>query len=63
LENVYIGVPEETGLASFQSIMKSKSKSLVTTAQNRGLSVGEYLFDLMSGDTKSNFILSKCTRG
>lgn len=63
LENIYIGVPDETGLASFLSIMKSKSKSLVTTAQNRGLSVGEYLFDLMSGDTKSNFILSKCTRG
>ena len=63
LENIYIGVPDETGLASFQSIMKSKSKSLVNTAQNLGLSVGEYLFDLMSGDTKSNFILQKFING
>jgi AAA15 family ATPase/GTPase len=63
LENIYIGIPDETGLASFQSIAKTKTKSLVKTSQDLGLSIGEYLFDLMSGDSKSNFILKKYIKG
>jgi predicted ATPase len=59
LENIYIGVPDETGLASFQRIRKNRTKSLINTTQNLGLSIGEYLFDLMSGDSKSNLILQK----
>lgn len=59
LERIYIGTPDENGLASFQRIAKSKVKSLVGTAQDNGLSVGEYLFDLMSGDSKSSFILKR----
>ena len=63
LDRIYIGIPDETGLATFQSIAKSKIKALIGTSQNLGLSVGEYLFDLMSGDSKSNFILKKFTKG
>ncbi len=63
LERIYIGLPDETGLASFQNIAKNKAKSLVGTSQDLGLSVGEYLFDLMSGDSKSNFILKQFIKG
>jgi AAA15 family ATPase/GTPase len=63
LERIYIGLPDETGLASFQNIAKNKAKSLVGTSQNLGLSVGEYLFDLMSGDYKSTRILKQFIKG
>lgn len=63
LERIYIGLPDETGLASFQNIAKNKAKSLVGTSQDLGLSVGEYLFDLMSGDYKSTLILKKFIKG
>lgn len=62
LERIYIGVPDETGLASFESIAKSRAKSLINTSRALGLSVGEYLFDLMSGDSKSTYILKKYIR-
>jgi len=63
LERIYIGLPDETGLASFQNIAKNKAKSLIGTSQDLGLSVGEYLFDLMSGDSKSTFILKQFIKG
>lgn len=63
LERIYIGVPEETGLASFCSIARNKVKSVIGTAQDLGLSVGEYLFDLMSGDSKTTFILNTFIKG
>ncbi|MEA5028979.1 MAG: ATP-binding protein [Sphaerochaeta associata] len=63
LERIYIGLPDETGLASFQNIAKSKAKSLVGTSQDLGLSVGEYLFDLMAGDSKSSLILKHFIKG
>ncbi|MDY0289168.1 MAG: ATP-binding protein [Sphaerochaeta sp.] len=59
LERVYIGVPDDNGIASFGHIAKSKAKSLRTTSHALGLSVGEYLFDLMSFDLKSSYILKK----
>ena len=63
LERIYIGLPDETSLASFQNITKNKAKSLVGTSQDLGLSVGEYLFDLMSGDYKSTLILKQFIKG
>ncbi|MBI9096373.1 MAG: ATP-binding protein [Sphaerochaeta sp.] len=63
LERIYIGIPDETGLASFGNIAKNKAKSLIGTSQDLGLSVGEYLFDLMSGNSKSTFILNKFIKG
>ena len=63
LERIYIGLPDETGLASFQNIAKNKAKSLVGTSQDLGLSVGEYLFDLMTGDSKSSLILKHFIKG
>lgn len=63
LERIYIGIPEETGLASFHSIAKNKVKSVIGTAQDLGLSVGEYLFDLMSGDSITTLILNTFIKG
>ena len=63
LERIYIGVPDENGVASFEHIAKSKAKSLINTSHALGLSVGEYLFDLMSGDSKSSYILKKFIKG
>ena len=59
LESLYIGKPGGKGSATFQKVSKGKQKLLRNTAQNIGLSVGEYLFDLMSGDSKSSSILDK----
>lgn len=57
-ERIYVGIPNETGLASFQTIAKGKSRALVRTAHDSGLSAAEYLFELMAGDAKSNHILN-----
>lgn len=59
LERIYIGVPDGTGAATFVNIAKSRTKSLINTTHSLGISVGEYLFDLMSGDSKSSYILKK----
>lgn len=57
-ESIYVGVPNEKGLAQFKRIQKSKIKVLVSVARDLGTSVGEYLFELMAGDDDSAAILS-----
>lgn len=63
LERIYIGVPDETGVASFDNITESRAKALINASHTLGLSVGEYLFDLMSGDVKSSYILKNYVKG
>jgi predicted ATPase len=57
-ESIYIGVPNEDGNAIFHTVAQNRRKLLVTASQNNGLSVGEYLFDLMAGGYKSSYILN-----
>ncbi len=56
-EKIYIGVPNEDGVAEFRRVQKNKVKKIVANARDLGLSVGEYLFELLSGDSDSYEIL------
>ena len=56
-EKIYIGVPNEDGVAEFRRVQKNKVKNIVANARDLGLSVGEYLFELLSGDSDSYEIL------
>lgn len=49
-EKVYVGIPNENGIASFKRIRPSKVKEAVSTAYKHGFGLGEYLFSLMSDD-------------
>jgi len=57
-EIIYIGVPSNKGVAEFRKIQKSKLKILISNARDMDLSVGEYLFELLSGDSDSFEILN-----
>lgn len=52
-EKIYVGVPNEEGVAVFRSIKKQKIKRIVGDARDLDLSVGEYIFELLSGDSDS----------
>lgn len=56
-EKIYVGVPNANGVAEFRRIQKNKVKKIVSNARDLGLSVGEYLFELLSGDSDSFEIL------
>lgn len=57
-ESIYIGLPNNDGIARFKRINPSKMKKLLQQARSLDISVGEYLFDLMSSDEDANFILN-----
>ena len=57
-ESIYVGVPNGEGIAVFKRIRDSKIKSVLKTARDLEISIGEYLFELMSGDEDSAVILS-----
>ena len=48
---IYIGSSVDTGVAQFFRIAHSKEKKLLSAAQTYDLSIGEYLFELMSGES------------
>lgn len=57
-ENLYIGVPNADGVASFRRMNPSKLKGAISTAYNRGFGLGEYLFSLMSDEGDGARVLS-----
>ena len=56
-EVIYIGVPNEDGVARFKRIKRNKIKGIIDTVRALETSVGEYLFELMAGDEDSVEIL------
>lgn len=56
-DNLYVGVPKKNGVAEFRKIQKNKVKLLISNARDMDLSVGEYLFELLSGDSDAFVIL------
>ncbi len=56
-EKIYVGVPNANGVAVFRRIQKNKVKKIMANARDLGLSVGEYLFELLSGDSDSFEVL------
>lgn len=57
-ESIYVGVPNESGIASFKRIQHTKVRSLINVSHDLEVSIGEYLFELLSGDEDSAAILS-----
>ena len=57
-DSIYVGVPNEDGVALFRKIQPKKIKYLLNTTRKLETSIGEYLFELMSGDSDSSKILS-----
>lgn len=57
-DSIYVGIPNDEGIASFRRINPRKMKHLIATTRKLETSIGEYLFDLMSGDSDSSKILS-----
>lgn len=55
--SIFIGVPNEDGTASFRRINNSKTKELLRVSRGLEMSIGEYIFELMSGDDDSSDIL------
>ncbi len=48
-EDIYIGIPNDKGIAKFIKVKKSRKKSLMNDAGKYSRSVGDYVFELMSG--------------
>lgn len=57
-EKIYVGTPMSDGIACFKKILPSRIKNLISAARDIGMSVGEYLFALMAGDSDSVSTLS-----
>ena len=49
LSNIYIGLPNPKGMAKFFKVRQSMQKALINEASNVDISVGDYIFDLLSG--------------
>lgn len=47
-ENIYVGVPSNNGVAQFKRIKAGRVSKARDAAYNRGMGLGEYLFELMS---------------
>lgn len=48
--NIYIGMPNGKHLATFSRILSSKVQQLLRDVTEVGLSIGDYIFELMSGE-------------
>lgn len=47
--NVYVGIPHSNGIAKFSRIRQSAQKTIISDASSLGMSVGDYIFELLSG--------------
>lgn len=56
--HIYLGIPNDMGLAKFYKIKASSSQKIMRESSNMNMLVGEYLFDLMSGTSEDIEILS-----
>ncbi len=59
LNQIYIGLPNEKGLAVFKKIKKSKQNKLMKYAQDSYMSVGEFIFDLLANNEEEKEILKE----
>ena len=55
--DIYIGRPNRSGLAQFSRIKNSKVKELLEDCKQGNESVGDYIFDLLSGSDDYTAIL------
>lgn len=57
-QDLYLGIPNEHRLAKFCKIRNNAIKRLMKDANNQNLYLGDYLFDLMSGNEDDIEVLS-----
>lgn len=57
---IYIGMPNDEGIASFRRLLPGKIKYLLSASRDLGLSLGEFIFELLSGDKDSLEQLDAC---
>ena len=57
-EDIYIGRPNEYGLADFTRISAKKQKNLMREVRREGCNVGSYIFDLLSGGDSNAELLN-----
>jgi predicted ATPase len=60
---LFVGVPSNDGVAIFRKLAPSKVKQLISSARDYGMSFGEYLFELLSGDENSYNLVRKYLGG
>lgn len=48
-QNIYVGLPSENGVARFCRFRPSSREALLKAATDEGVTLGDYIFDLMSG--------------
>ena len=56
-EALYIGVPNQEGIALFRRPEPAQIKKMEKTAGELGMTIGEYIFELLSGDADSTDVL------
>ena len=57
-ENIYIGLPNADGIAQFQRIRPSAQKTLLAAAAEEDMSLGDYVFELLSNPADESNILA-----
>ena len=57
-EKMYIGKPTNDGTAKFSRVKSNKIKQLINIARDNNMSFGEYIFELLSGDSDNEDLLS-----
>jgi hypothetical protein len=55
---MYIGKPTNDGTAKFSRVKSNKIKQLINIARDNNMSFGEYIFELLSGDSDNEDLLS-----
>jgi len=53
LPQIYLGVPNKHGIAQFMAIPEKNHKKIIANSEDSNASVGEYIFNLASGDDDS----------
>lgn len=61
-EQIYIGIPSEDGVAEFARLQVDKIEIALDLAFRRGMSLGEYLFELLTSDYDGVNTLKKLVR-
>ncbi len=62
-EKIYIGIPNSEGVAEFKKIQRGKMRYIIANARDMGMSVGEYIFELLSGDSDAYEMLQRFLEG
>ena len=57
-EDIYIGRPNQYGLANFSKISAKKQKNLMREVRKEGCDVGSYIFDLLSASNNDTELLN-----